>query len=127
MTEPVIGISRSQPPSLVEIHVSVPDGESAQMIADALVARQEAACVQILGPMTSIYTWKGEVHRAQEWLMLIKTTEDAFDRVAHLVTREHRYEVPEIIAVPVTDALGVYADWVRKNSDGIDDQELLDS
>lgn len=114
-------------PALVEAHVSVPDADSAQRIASDLVARQLAACVQVLGPMASVYTWKGEVHQAQEWLLLVKTTAEAFPRVAEVVAHQHRYDVPEIIAVPVTHALSEYATWVRNNSDGIDDAELLEN
>ncbi len=113
-------------PALVEAHVSVPDADSAQRIASDLVARQLAACVQVLGPMASVYSWKGEVHQAQEWLLLVKTTADAFPRVAEVVAQQHRYDVPEVVAVPVTHALAEYATWVRNNSDGIDDAELLD-
>lgn len=111
-------------PALVEVHVSVPDADSAQRIASDLVARQLAACVQVLGPMASVYTWKGEVHQAQEWLLLVKTTAEAFPRVTEVVVQQHRYDVPEVVAVPITHALSEYASWVRKNSDGIDDAEL---
>lgn len=111
-------------PALVEAHISVPDAESARRLADQLVVRQLAACVQILGPMASVYTWKGEVHQSQEWLLLAKTTEAAFGDLAAVVRAEHRYDVPEIIAVPITQALGEYAEWVRRHSDGIDDEEL---
>ena len=113
-------------PALVEVHVTVPDAESARRIGSDLVARQLAACVQILGPMASIYTWKGEVHQAQEWMLLVKTTEQAFPKVAQVVRDGHRYDIPEVVAVPITQALGDYAEWVRKHSDGIDDQELLE-
>ena len=77
--------SRPEHPGLVEVHITVPDSESGQRIASDLVARQLAACVQILGPMASVYTWKGEVHQNQEWLLLAKTTEDAFPRVVEVV------------------------------------------
>lgn len=113
-------------PGLVEVHVSVPDAESARRIGSDLVARQLAACVQILGPMVSMYTWKGQTHESQEWLLVAKSTEDAFEQIVAAVQAGHRYDVPEIIAVPITQALGSYAEWVRKHSDGIDDQELLE-
>ena len=113
-------------PALIEVRVSVPDAESARRIASDVVARQLAACVQILGPMVSIYTWKGEVHESQEWLLLVKSTNVSFEHVAEVVRENHRYDVPEVIAVPVTHALGDYAEWVRKHSDGIDDEELLE-
>ncbi|MGC5584461.1 divalent-cation tolerance protein CutA [Ornithinimicrobium sp. W1665] len=116
--------SAGQHPALVEAHVSVPDTDMAQRIASDLVARQLAACVQVLGPMTSVYTWDGEVHRNQEWLLVAKTTEEAFPDVARAVRTLHSYDVPEVVAVPITQALGEYASWVRQHSDGIDDAEL---
>ena len=119
MTQP-----RTTEPPLVEARVAVPDAESARRIADDLVARQLAACVQVLGPMTSFYTWRDEVQRNEEWLLLAKTTADAFPELAQAVVAHHRYDVPEVIAVPVTQALSSYASWVRRGSDGIDDAEL---
>lgn len=106
--------------------MSLPDPESARRVAADVVARQLAACAQILGPMASVYTWKGEVHQSDEWLLLFKTTDQSFVELADVVRAAHPYEVPEVVAVPITHALGKYAEWVRKNSDGIDDKELLD-
>ncbi|WP_289018225.1 divalent-cation tolerance protein CutA [uncultured Ornithinimicrobium sp.] len=111
-------------PALVEAHVSVPDTDTAQRIASDLVARQLAACVQVLGPMTSVYTWEGEVHRSEEWLLLAKTTAASFPALTRAVRALHGYEVPEVVAVPITQALGEYAAWVRQHADGIDDAEL---
>lgn len=111
-------------PGLVEVHISVPDAEAGRRIAADLVARQLAACVQILGPMVSVYTWKGEVHESQEWLLLVKSTDEAFEQVIQRVRTQHRYDVPEVVAVPITHALESYAAWVRQHSDGRDDQEL---
>lgn len=109
---------------LVEARVAVPDAESARRIADDLVARQLAACVQVLGPMMSVYTWQDQVHHNEEWLLLAKTTAEAFPTLAQAVVAHHRYDVPEVMAVPVTQALSSYATWVRKGSDGSDDEEL---
>lgn len=103
---------------LLEVRVSVPDAAAAQHLAKELVGRHLAACVQILGPMTSIYTWKADVHQAQEWLLLVKTTASAFDEVAAVVVELHRYEVPEILAVPITHTLESYGAWVVDNSTG---------
>ncbi len=104
--------------ALVEARVTVPDAETAERVARDLVTRKLAACVQCLGPVASVYTWKEEVHRAAEWLLLIKTTEAAFDAVAAVVQSHHRYDVPEVIAVPVTHTLEAYGTWVRENSAG---------
>lgn len=114
----------TEDPALVEVHLSAPDADAAKRIAGDLVARQLAACVQILGPMASVYSWKGEVHQSQEWLLLVKSTETAFPRLVEVVTQLHAYDVPEVVAVPIRHALADYADWVRQHSDGIDDHEL---
>ena len=110
---------------LVEARVAVPDAESAQRIADHLVTRQLAACVQVLGPMTSFYTWEDRVHRNEEWLLLAKTTAAAFPDLARAVVDQHRYDVPEVVAVPVSQALSTYASWVRRGCDGLEDVEVL--
>ena len=115
-----------EPAALLEVRVAVPDAESGLALGHSLVARQLAACVQILGPITSVYSWQGQTQQGEEWLLLMKTTEDVFDELARVVLTEHAYQVPEILGVPVTHALPQYADWVRKRSDGISDEELAD-
>lgn len=112
-------------PPLVEARISAPDPDAAKRIAEDLVARQLAACVQILGPMASFYTWRGEVHRNEEWLLLVKTTEQAFPRVVEVVREIHRYDVPEIVALPVMLAPDGYASWVRENSLGLTDRDSI--
>lgn len=118
--------TRPAPPSLLEVRVTVPDAESGLALGHSLVARQLAACVQILGPITSVYSWQGETQQGEEWLLLMKTSEGVFDELADVILAEHPYEVPEILGVPVTHALPQYADWVRRRSDGISDEELAD-
>ena len=98
---------------LIEIRVSATDAETAHAMAKDIVGANLAACVQCLRPMASVYSWKGEVHQATEWLLLIKTTADLFQGVSDLVTERHRYDVPEIMAVPVSHALSSYSAWVR--------------
>ena len=93
--------------------MSATDAETAHAMAKDIVGANLAACVQCLGPMASVYSWKGEVHQATEWLLLIKTTADLFQGVSELVTERHRYDVPEIMAVPVSHALSSYSAWVR--------------
>lgn len=99
--------------ALMEVRIAVPDAESAQRMARDLVERRLAACVQALGPMTTVYSWQDEVHQSTEWLLLAKTTQAALGELTDVVVETHRYEVPEILAVPVTHALGPYATWIR--------------
>lgn len=98
---------------LVEVRVSMPDAESARQMSTELVGAQLAACVQILGPMTSVYTWEGEAQEATEWLLLAKTTAERFPALTEHVVAQHLYDVPEVLAVPVAHALGAYGAWVR--------------
>ncbi len=111
-------VTSDELPALIEARVSVPDAETAQQIAREVVSQQIAACVQVVGPVASIYTWKEEVHQASEWLLLIKTVSASFQRLTDLVVSMHRYDVPEIMAVPITHTLESYGGWVRTNSAG---------
>lgn len=111
-------------PALLEVRVAVPDTETGLALAHDLVARQLAACVQVVGPITSVYSWQGETRQSDEWLILIKTTVDAFEKLSAVVVAGHPYEMPEILGVPVTHELPEYAEWVRRRSDGISDAEL---
>ncbi|WP_114907704.1 divalent-cation tolerance protein CutA [Ornithinimicrobium murale] len=108
---------------LIEVRISTPDADTAQALATDIVGRKLAACVQILGPMTSVYTWKGETHQALEWLMLAKTTAEMFDSISDLVTTLHPYDVPEVIAVTARHSLDDYAAWVRDVVHGADSQD----
>jgi periplasmic divalent cation tolerance protein len=99
--------------SLIEIRITAPDVEVADRIAGLLLERRLAACVQQLPRITSAYAWQGRVERSDEVLLLAKTTADSFDAVCSVVTEAHPYDVPEILAVPVTAALGAYERWVE--------------
>jgi periplasmic divalent cation tolerance protein len=86
--------------------------DEAQHIARALVERKLVACVNIIGPIDSIYRWKGEVETAQEFLLLMKTDSEWFERVRDAVKSLHSYEVPEVIQVPVENGLPAYLQWI---------------
>src|SRR4051794_13898649 len=87
--------------------------EEADKLARALVERELAACVNIVGPMTSIYRWKNKVESAAEFLLLIKTTEDAFEPVRRAILELHSYEVPELIELGVSRGDGKYLAWIE--------------
>jgi periplasmic divalent cation tolerance protein len=80
--------------------VTVPNAETADKLAEALVAEQLAACVNVVGGVTSIYRWKGAVEREAELLCICKTTRAAFDRLRARVVELHPYEVPEVVHAP---------------------------
>jgi periplasmic divalent cation tolerance protein len=98
----------------IQITTTTETREQAQIIACHLVGRKLAACVQISGPITSIYHWKGKVETAQEWLCLIKTREAFFDKVEAEIKNLHSYETPEIIAAPIIKGSREYMNWLEK-------------
>ncbi len=95
---------------------SLPDQESAQRLADALLAQRAAACVNILAACTSVYRWQGQVETAQEVPLLIKTTRGAYPGLEKIIREHHPYELPEIIAVPVEAGLPGYLRWVAQET-----------
>jgi periplasmic divalent cation tolerance protein len=89
--------------------------DEAQTIARALVDAQLAACVQIVGPMQSVYRWKDAVEGAEEFLLVMKTTASAISRLRSELTRLHSYEVPECIEIPIESGLPAYLEWIGEN------------
>jgi periplasmic divalent cation tolerance protein len=90
--------------------------EEASRLAEMLVGAHLAACVQIMPQMESIYRWKGEVHRAPEFLLLAKTTVACFDELEREVRSLHTYDTPEIIALPVAHVSAPYLEWLTSNA-----------
>ena len=86
--------------------------EEARSIASALVERRLAACVQVLGPMTSTYRWEEAVETAEEWLCLAKTTGDRYPAVEQAILGLHSYDTPEILALPVSAGSRAYLEWL---------------
>jgi periplasmic divalent cation tolerance protein len=84
----------------------------AEGIAEALVTEQLAACVNIVGPIASLYRWKGGLQRDEEQLLVIKTRATLFADVERRVRALHSYETPEVIALPVTAGSQPYLDWL---------------
>jgi periplasmic divalent cation tolerance protein len=98
--------------SYIQVTTATGTKEQAQTIARHLVESKLAACVQITGPITSIYRWKGKVENAQEWLCLIKTRDDLYDKLEAAVKTLHSYEIPEIVAVPIIKGNKEYLNWI---------------
>ena len=89
-----------------------PDVEVADRIARTIVEQQLAACVNRLAPVESVYRWQGAVERATEVPLLIKTTRERYAEIEQAIRALHPYEVPEIIAMPVSAGLASYLRWV---------------
>lgn len=91
---------------------NLPDRASAEKLADALIGRRLAACVNILAPCRSVYRWKDEVQHDEEHPLLIKTTAGRYAALEKAIRAVHPYELPEIVAVPIERGLPQYLEWV---------------
>src|SRR5436305_14350683 len=92
-----------------------PDRETAQRIANQLVTEKFAACANILPAIESIYRWKEKIESGTETLVFFKLSEDRQSAFQERLRALHPYEVPEIIFVPVSNALPEYLSWVIEN------------
>jgi periplasmic divalent cation tolerance protein len=96
----------------LQITTTADSGPTAERIAAELVNRRLAGCVQIVGPIQSVYRWQGAVERAEEWLLLIKTSVAQYKAVEAAILELHSYECPEIIATPITAGSDSYLAWL---------------
>jgi periplasmic divalent cation tolerance protein len=102
--------------SYIQVTTTTETKEQAQTIARHLVEAKLAACVQIVGPISSTYCWKGKVENVQEWLCLIKTQDDLYAKVEAAIKSRHPYETPEIIAVPIVKGSKEYLKWIDEET-----------
>lgn len=91
---------------------SFPDHAAASALARALVTGRLAACVTVGAPVESMYHWQGEIETAREFPLTIKTIARHYDAVEDAILAVHPYELPEILALPVTRALSRYVEWI---------------
>lgn len=98
---------------LVFVYMTAASREEAMRIGRALVEERLAACVNVLGGMTSVYRWEGVVETAEEVAFIAKTRRDLFEPLAARVRELHSYTVPCIVALPVERGNAAYLDWLR--------------
>ena len=91
---------------------NLPDRAAAERLADALIEKRLAACVNILAPCKSVYRWKDAVQHDDEHPMLIKSTAEGYPALEAAIRAGHPYELPEIIAVSIERGLPAYLDWI---------------
>ncbi|MEO5701086.1 MAG: divalent-cation tolerance protein CutA [Casimicrobiaceae bacterium] len=90
----------------------LPDHATAKALARALVEAKIAACVSIGAPVESLYHWRGQIETATEVPVMVKTQRARYADVETAIRAHHPYELPEIVAVPITDAFHPYLDWI---------------
>ena len=93
-----------------------PDKEVAETIATRLVEDGQAACVNRIPDISSVYKWQGKLESDTEELLLIKSTSAAFADLQQTIKHLHPYELPEIIAVPIAAGSDAYLDWIREST-----------
>ncbi|HEX6067035.1 MAG TPA: divalent-cation tolerance protein CutA [Longimicrobiales bacterium] len=103
---------RKQAPDTLIVFTNLPDRASALELARVLVETRLAACVNVLGEISSVYRWKGEIANETEVAVLIKTRVAAYEALEARIKALHPYEIPEIVAVPVAGGLPAYLEWV---------------
>jgi periplasmic divalent cation tolerance protein len=89
--------------------------EEADRLARALVEARAAACVNVIPQIRSFYRWKGAVEEAGEWLLIVKTSRENFEKVRALLETAHSYELPEVLAIPVIEGSPMYLRWLDDN------------
>ncbi len=90
------------------------DHAVAERIATQLVDLRLAACVQVSGPIRSTYRWQGAIETGEEWLVTAKSRSDMFHRVEQAITSLHPYDVPEVVATPLTAVSDAYGAWLAE-------------
>ncbi len=100
-----------------------PDVASAEQLASELINQGIAACVNIIPEVRSFYRWQGQVESSQEILLLIKSHKTDYPSIQKLILEQHPYELPEIIAVPITQGFDGYLGWLNssRHSEGKSD------
>ncbi len=98
--------------SYIQVITTTEKRQDAEKIAEILVDEKLAGCVQIVGPMTSIYRWKGQVETAEEWQCVIKSRFGLYGDIEKAIKSVHPYEVPEIIAMPILKISRDYQEWL---------------
>jgi periplasmic divalent cation tolerance protein len=102
--------------------VTAADQQEAEHLAHTIIGEQLAACVSIV-PITSVYTWQNQVHQNPEWQLLIKTRMDIYSALAKRVQQLHRFEVPEIIALPIVAGSSSYLSWIGQQVRNLPDPQ----
>jgi len=96
----------------MQVVTTTDDEESAQRLARGIIAARLAACVQIVGPIKSLYWWQSELEEAREWQLVIKTKSDHLTELEAHIKENHSYDTPEITGTVITWGSREYLDWI---------------
>lgn len=99
----------------LQVFVTVPTVELGNEIAFQVVEKRLAACVQVVGPIRSVYRWAGKTESSAEWLLVLKTDATTWPTLREKIAAAHPYEVPEILALPISDGHPPYLRWLTES------------
>ncbi|XVF64870.1 hypothetical protein PTKIN_Ptkin09bG0201400 [Pterospermum kingtungense] len=102
-------------PSIV-VYVTVPNREAGRKLAESIVKEKLAACVNIVPGLESVYLWEGKINTDPEELLIIKTRESLLGALTEHVKANHEYDVPEVIALPITGGSPQYLEWLKNST-----------
>jgi periplasmic divalent cation tolerance protein len=102
------------------VFTNLPDRAAAMDLARKLVDERLAACVNVMADCTSVYRWEGRNESVSEVPVLIKTLAQHYARLEQLIKTVHPYELPEIIAVPISSGLPAYLKWIAEETSAAD-------
>ncbi|KAJ1298464.1 hypothetical protein BS78_01G455800 [Paspalum vaginatum] len=102
-------------PSIV-VYVTVPNREAGKKLSQSIISEKLAACVNIVPGIESVYWWEGKVQSDAEELLIIKTRESLLDALTEHVKANHEYDVPEVIALPITGGNTKYLEWIKSST-----------
>lgn len=100
----------------IQVFTTISNKDGASKISKALIGKRLAACVQISGPIKSVYRWKGKVETAKEWVCIIKTRKSLYKKVEKIIKAMHPYEIPEIIVTPIAQGSRDYLKWLSNET-----------
>ncbi|HET9257593.1 MAG TPA: divalent-cation tolerance protein CutA [Pseudonocardiaceae bacterium] len=90
--------------------------EAAEELGRGIVDTRLGACVQIVGPIRSLYRWDGDVQNDEEWQCWVKTSADRLDALTEYIKKNHSYDVPEIVALPIIGGSRDYLSWITNET-----------
>eukprot|EP00048_Salpingoeca_helianthica_P016961 m.235045 g.235045 ORF g.235045 m.235045 type:complete len:134 (+) comp19870_c0_seq1:148-549(+) len=100
----------------VAVYITAPSPEIGQSLANLLIEKKLAACVNAIPSIVSTYRWEGKVETSTETLLMAKTRSELVPAVAEAIKSAHPYSVPEVIATPIVGGLPAYLDWIRDST-----------
>lgn len=101
----------------IKVIITIDNRENALKIANLAVEKKLAACCQISGPITSIYSWKKKIESAEEFYCVFKTKKKLYKKLEKLIKSNHPYEVPEILSYKIDKGLVSYLEWLEKETE----------